>query len=323
MNGFYNLVEYLENNPFYIDGILIKLVFKHCFDLKAAWLILSMGGGIHNTTRPCVCCNMKCNQRGIKTNYAVLQLQCPCGLCDGTNCSHWAVNECVPALPNTILRHNHIPLCQCDVKTIEKEELINNLIRFEMTTFNIKGKQVEVGKMTKKDLIYSLQEWYNENIVINRGSIYAKNCVIYASEELVSTNLKFRGFPCHVDDTNLFEKKNFLNELIMEEEEYSRSKRWHNVMRVIKDIKKIVPDELHYQNRTSEKLLTLLFQLVVKLTKTQAAANVILDIVVEYINTVCLGTVECPAYFNINCKEGKVEKISETNGRLILFSNIY
>ena len=140
--------------------------------------------------------------------------------------------------------------------------------------------------MTKKDLIYSLQEWYNENIVINIGSVYATNCVINASADLSRTNLKFRGFHCNVDDTNLFEKKILLNELINEEEEYLRSKRWHDVMRVIKDIKKIDPDVLHYQNRTSEKLLTLLFQLVVKLTKTQAAANVILESVAEYINTV-------------------------------------
>ena len=114
IRSFYNTLDVdLKNNPIIVkntstdEDITVCFECKHVVDLKACWGMTGQGGAMGKTLYPCALCPMKSDYRGNKYNYTVHGLICPCNLCDGTNCSHWAMNDNVTLHQDSYLSDGH------------------------------------------------------------------------------------------------------------------------------------------------------------------------------------------------------------------------
>ena len=106
----------------------------------------------------------------------------------------------------------------------------------------------------------------------------------------------------------------FLYKLIKEEKNYMRSERWYKENSMIKHVHKMVPDILHVQNRTSNKLFSLLQDELFKTCGGNAhRVSEKCKEIEKVINETALGTSECPANNKIECFAGKITPFKESN----------
>ena len=323
MRNFFEILQHMEENPFYINNIQVIIELKYAIDLKGQWLTVKIGGVVGSTLCFCLLCNQKSHERGIKFDFTKRSTTCFCNLtkCDGKTCKHWKVIEELPRQKDSYLSEGHLVLprlSKTDLKLMAKEnkqELINYAKKMNINfLLDKKNNQKNIEICSIDTITLAIEDWYDCNLIVLYGSQSANTTIDIADAKLVQTNLKIRGFNINVNGINIEENKHLLYKLIREEEDYSRSERWYKENSMVKHVHKMVPDILHVQNRTSNKLFSLLQDELFNTCGGNAnRVSIKCTEIEKVINEKALGSPECPSNYKIECIAGKISAFKNTN----------